>query len=516
MNFARIARLLAGFVVFFTAVQLVPLAFALTEPVSATLSPRAGFTASIAVGFGVWVLLMLAGRRATGEIYRRETIAVAGIVWFVASLLGAVPFQWSGLLPKATDAVFECTSGLATCGATVLGTAGNLRPEDTPESLLLWRAMIQWLGGIGIVLVFVALMPSMGAARKHLLLSESVGVSQDGYQPRVLGQARSVIAVYLALTVACTLALLLIGGMGMFDAICHAFTCMATGGYTTRTSIADFHSLGVEVVLTVFMYVCGCSFTVMAGIARDGWPGVRNLVRTGEFRIYTLFTLLTVGGVTVDLMRAGLPFGSALRQSSFNVVSMLSCCGYATADFHAWPPLSLLVLFTCTMVGGCSGSAAGGMKQVRLLVCIKLLAYQIRQFVRPKSVERLRLDGEVLQASTMSSVLAMVLLWLLTILVGAFVIALDQRLSFLGAMSASASMLGGCGPSLAMVHPDAVVAGMPALGAGVQVVGPNIGPLGGYGDLWGSTKMAMSFEMILGRLELLPLLALFTPGFWRR
>ena len=240
------------------------------------------------------------------------------------------------------------------------------------------------------------------------------------------------------------------------------------------------------------------------------------MVRTGEFRIYTLFTVLTIAGVTIDLMRAGVGFGSALRQSSFNVVSMLSCCGFATSDFHAWPPLSLIVIFTCTMVGGCSGSAAGGLKQVRLLVCLKLLAYQLRQFVRPKSVERLRLDGEVLQASTMSSVLAMVLLWLLTILVGGMVIALDQRLSFVGALSASASMLGNCGPAMAMVHPDALVAGIPAIGAGVAVVGPNIGPLGGFGDLGSSTKLVMSFEMILGRLELMTLLALFLPSFWRR
>jgi trk system potassium uptake protein TrkH len=195
---------------------------------------------------------------------------------------------------------------------------------------------------------------------------------------------------------------------------------------------------------------------------------------------------------------------------------MLSCCGFATADFHAWPPLSLIVIFTCTMVGGCTGSAAGGMKQVRVLVCLKLLAYELRHFVRPKSIERIRLDGEVLQVSTMSSILALVLLWLLTILVGAMIISLDQRLSFVGALTASSSMLGNCGPAMAAVHPEAIANGIPPIGVGVAVVGPNIGPLGGFGDLSGWTKIVMSFEMILGRLELLTLLALFTPSFWRR
>ncbi len=215
-------------------------------------------------------------------------------------------------------------------------------------------------------------------------------------------------------------------------------------------------------------------------------------------------------------MRAGLGFGEALRQASFNVVSMLSCCGYATADFQAWPALCLIVIWTCTMVGGCTGSAAGGLKQVRLLVCLKLLAYSLRQFVRPKSVERLRLDGEVLPAATVSSILSMVLLWLLTVLLGGMVLALDQRLSFIGALSASASMLGNCGPAMTTVVPEALHQIPPAIAVGVEVVGPNIGPLAGYGDLSTYAKLAMCFEMVLGRLELLTLLALFSPSFWRR
>lgn len=516
MNFPRIARVLAGFVIFFTVAQIVPLVIAITEQAPTGMSAVAGFVGSMVLGAVVTAALLFAGRRATGAFHRRDTLCVAGIAWFLASLLGAIPLQWSGLLVDPVDAVFESVSGLTTCGATVLGTAGNPTPEATAASLLLWRAMLQWLGGIGIVLIFVALLPSMGSTSRHLLMAESVGVSQDGSQPRVLTQARGVAGVYVGLTLACITALMSIGGMGLLDAVCHAFSALATGGFSTRSTVANFDSLGVEVVLTVFMYLGGCSFTVMAASVREGWSGVPGMLRTSEFRIYTLFTVLAVGGVTVDLMRAGVAFGPALRMSSFNVVSMLSCCGFATADFHAWPPLSLLVILTCTMVGGCSGSAAGGMKQVRLLVCLKLLAYTVRRFVRPNSVERLRLDGEVMQAATISQVLAMVLFWLLAILVGAMVIACDQRLGLLGALSASASMLGNCGPAMASVDPAALAAGIPALGQSVAVVGPNIGPLAGFGDLGSWTKVAMSFEMVLGRLELLPLLVLFLPGFWRR
>ncbi len=515
MNYGAICRVLAGFVAFFSVAQLVPLTLALAEPVEARGSAVIGFLASIGVGALAWLLLWLGSRGRSQGFYRRDTLFVAGVTWLIASVLGALPFQWSGLLPDGIDALFESVSGLTTCGGTVLGTAGNPTPEATPGSLLLWRALLQWLGGIGIVLIFVALLPS-GAASKHLLMAESVGVVHEGYQPRLLSQSRWVVGVYVLLSAACLGALLTVGGMGWLDATCHAFSAIATGGYSTKTSLAVFDHVGAEVVLTTFMYLGGCSFTVMAGVLREGRSGLRAMLRTGEFRLYTAFTVFAVALTTVDLVRGGMPADTALRLASFNVVSMLSCSGFATADFHAWPPLSLLVIFACTMVGGCSGSAAGGMKQVRVLVCVKLFAFTLRSFVQPKRVDRLRLDDEVLPAATVSSVLAMVLLWLCTVLVGAMVIACDQRLSFIGALTASASMLGNCGPALAAVDPAALGAGLPGVGQGVAVLGPNIGPLGGFGDLAGWTKLVMCFEMVLGRLELLPVLVLLAPGFWRR
>jgi trk system potassium uptake protein TrkH len=514
VNFGAISRVLAGFVAFFTLVQLVPLALALVEAPGQRGSAVAGFTGSVVIGSVVALLLAWGGRGASPGFYRRETLCVAGFSWVVASVLAAIPFQWSGVLPDATDALFESVSGLTTCGGTVFGSAGNPRVEGTQQSLLLWRALTQWLGGIGIVLIFVALLPS-GAVSKSLMLAESVGVGNEGYQPRVLHQARWVIAIYVVLTGACT-GLLVVTGLSWFDAVCQAFSTLATGGFSTRTSIAEFQSLPAEIVLTVFMFLGGCSFTVMAGVLRDGWHGLRAMVRMGEFRMYTLFTAATILVVAIDLVRGGKAWEDALRESSFNVVSMLTCTGFATADFHAWPPLSLLVIFTCTIVGGCSGSAAGGLKQVRLLVCLRLFAFTLRSFVQPKRVDRLRLDGEVLPASTVSTMLAIVLMWLTVVLLGACIVALDQRLGFLGALSASSSMLGNCGPALAIVDGDMLARGLPALGQAVPVVGPNIGPFGGYGELAGWTKLVLSFEMVLGRLELLTLLAMLSPGFWRR
>ncbi len=517
MNLAQVAHLLAGFAGLLTLAQVPPLVFALQETAPAHLSPVGGFVASMVIGALVATLLWLAGRQRRGEIYRKEAIAVAGLSWFLAGLLGAIPFQWSGLLHSPIDAMFETTSGLTTCGATVLGSGDNMAIVDVPRSLLLWRAMTQWIGGIGIVLVFVALLPAMGVTGKNLLSSESVGVGTESFQPRAIEKARLIASIYLSLTALCILLLVTVGGYGWFDATCHAFTALATGGYSTRASIAEFESLGGEVVLSVFMFLAGASFAVVATNWRAGWQCPLILVRTGEFRMYSLVAFLVVAAITMTLLRQGLDFGTALRQASFNGISVLTSTGYATADFHAWPALATLILFCAMFVGGCTGSTAGGIKQVRLLVTLKLIAYSVRHFVRPKSVERLKLDDEVLPAAVISSILTIVLLWLVCVVLGALVVALDDRMNFVSALATSASMQGSCGPALTLVDPATVIDVVQNGGTAATLAGtPNIGPFGGYGELQPWTKLVLVVQMVLGRLELLTVLALFAPSLWRR
>lgn len=517
MNFAQVARLLAGFAGLLTLAQVPPLVFALQETPPDHLSPAGGFAASMMTGAVTATLLWLAGRQRRGEIYRKEAIAVAGLSWFLAGLLGAIPFQWSGLLHSPIDAVFETTSGLTTCGATVLGSGDNMAIAEVPRSLLLWRALTQWIGGIGIVLVFVALLPAMGVTGKNLLSSESVGVGTDSFQPRAIEKARLIASIYLSLTALCIVLLVVAGDYGWFDATCHAFTALATGGYSTRASIAEFDSLGGEIVLTVFMFLAGASFAVVATNWRAGWRCPLVLIRTGEFRIYSLVAVLVVLAITMTLLRAGLPFGDAVRQATFNGISVLTSTGYATADFHAWPSLATLILFCAMFVGGCTGSTAGGIKQVRLLVTLKLIAYSVRHFVRPKSVERLKLDEEVLPAAVISSILTIVLLWLVCVVLGALVVALDDRMNFVSALATSASMQGSCGPALTLVEPTTALDVVQNGGTAATLAGtPNIGPFGGYGDLRPWTKLVLVLQMVLGRLELLTVMALFAPSLWRR
>lgn len=516
MNLPQVARLMAGFAGLFTAAQVPALVYALLEPASPRFQPIAGFGSSIVIGAAVAALLWRWGRSDRGQVYRKEAIAVAGLSWFLAGLLGAIPFQWSGLLPHAVDAAFETISGLTTTGASVLSSGANPDIPDTPGSLLLWRAMLQWIGGIGIVLVFVALLPAMGVTGKNLLSGESVSVGTEAYQPRATEKARLIAAIYSGLTALCVLLLVYIGGYGWFDAVCHAFTALSSGGYSTRASIQDFHSIGGEVVLTVFMFIAGTSFAMLATHWREPWRGLPTLWRSGEFKIYLFTTLLLIGLCATALLQRGCGLGIALRQASFNCVSVLTSTGYATSDFQSWPALATLPLFGAMFLGGCSGSTAGGIKQVRLLVIMKLLAYTLRHFVRPKSIERIKLDNEVLPASVLSSILAIVMLWGLTVAVGAVALSLDSQLNFLSALTCSASMVGNCGPAMTMVDP-AVADQALRTGAACPVLGgANVGPFGGYGALHGGSKSLMSLLMLLGRLELLTVFALLTPGFWRR
>jgi trk system potassium uptake protein len=517
MNLFQVARLMAGFVGVFTLTQLPAFISALTEAAHPSLSPSTGFGVSIAVGSVVTILLWLCGRRDRTQIFRKETIAVAGLSYFLAGMMGAIPFFASGLLSNPADAYFEAMSGLTTCGATVLGSGGNMDIEEVAPSLLVWRAMLQWIGGIGIVLVFVALLPSMGVNAKNLLSSESVGVATESYQPRAIEKARYIGKVYLAMTLLCMSLLMWIGGFNWFDAMCHAFTSIATGGYSTKASIKSFDSLGGEAVLIVFMFLSGASLAVIATHLRTGVRCLSKLVQSAEFRIYTASSVLLISILTVALMRSGIDFGSALRQAMFNGVSVITSTGYATADFQAWPATATIALFGAMFVGGCSGSTAGGFKQVRLLVILRLIGYTLRQFVRPKSVERIKLDNEVLPAAVISSIIAIVLLWFVTITVGAVVISFDDHLTFVSSLAASASMINCFGPALTTVEPSSVAEVLVNGGQSTALAGTtNIGPFGGYGELHGWTKLVMILQMVFGRLELLTVLALLSPNFWRR
>lgn len=523
MNLALIGRLLAGFTLFFSCAMTIPLGLALAE--ETRLPTVRGFATAMGLGLFVALVLWIGGRGASRDFFRKEGLVVVGFAWLIAGALGAIPFEWSGAIPRGADAFFEAVSGLTTTGATVLGSGGNEAIEALPPSLLLWRSMLQWMGGLGVILVFIVLLPAVGVAGSKLLSSEQIGVATEGLQPRVQAQARALFRFYLVVTAA-AVGCYWLAGMNAFDAACHAMTTMATGGFSTKNlSIGQYQSLPIELVAIVFMFVAGCNFVLLVQIALGRGREQASALQSVEFRVYLLVTVLIIVAMTValrfwggtmldpalDRVRDYSDVGTCLREAAFQTVSILTSTGYQVADFQNWPVFALALMLFCMLVGGCTGSTAGGIKILRLLACTKLMGHAVRTFIRPKVVVTVKVGKEAVSDAVLSTILAIVLLWFVTVAVGTLVLLADPRLDFLSALSASLSLMGCTGPAVTAVVADG--AGGFALANAGQI---NLGPYGGYGELWASTKVFLSIEMILGRLEILAPLVLLTPSFWRR
>lgn len=536
MNLLQIARLLGYFTLFFTAWGLIPLVhhLALGEPVAevdtavladtALVDARTGFLWLIAAGLFAGGTLGLIGRRAEGEIFRREALAVVAAAWLLAGLLGALPLWAAGAIPGYDDAFFEAISGLTTTGATVLGTADNPSIESLHPSVLLWRSMLQWIGGAGVVLVFSVLFSAFKVGSHSLLDSEAVGVDREDEKPRMKEQSRHLLRLYTTLTL-----LAMVGywatGMSFYDAINHAMTTMATGGFSTRNqSVGAYQNLGTELVSIVFMFLAGVNFVLMLSAVRGRRLNVLRLWRNAEFRIYLGLSLVLIVAVTGTLWLWGVDMPDralgnsrdysdplqCLRDAAFQVVSMLTSTGYGTCDFQNWPKPTLYVLILCMFFGGSTGSTAGGLKVFRVLTCSKLVSHSLRLFIRPRTVHKLRIGDEVVRDSTISSILTLLLLWILFVALGTLILVLDQRLDPVSAFTASVSCMGCTGPAITDVLLDGDQFRVAA------TAGIDLGPYGGYGDLHGYAKIYLTFQMILGRLEILAPLVVLYPSFWRK
>ena len=525
MNLRLVSRLLGRFVMFFALAGLPAFAMAVFEAPGGAIDGRAGLLAMAVAGLVVGGALSLLGRGTETEMFRRESLLVVGLAWLFAGCLGGVPFWFSGALPNPIDAVFECVSGLTTCGATVLGSPDHAAIHELPQSLLMWRSFIQWIGGLGIILMFVVLLPALGISPWSLAESESVGASDPRVRPRMVQRGRVLLRTYLLLTTAEFLLLWLAGGMSVFRAACHAMTTMSTGGFSTEdASIAAFGSVTVELIVFVFMVFAASNFILLRDAMFGGMHGLRGLWRDPEFRTYASVLGVSIlvaaiglrvwGGSIPDPVTGGIRdyagIGTCLRDSAFNVTSLMTSTGYGTANFQFWPSPLLLWFLALMFVGASTGSTAGGIKMFRGLILARMCVHKLRSFVRPRSVEHVKFHGAVLDPREVGSVFSIALIFAIAIVAGALVLSLDPRLDLLSAFSASLSATCCVGPGLTAVIQQG---GEFTL---ANASGIDVGPFGSYGSLWGISKLVMALLMIFGRLEFLALLCLFTPGFWRR
>ncbi len=476
MKLGALLYFLGGFLLFFSVALLLPLPVALWYgeaewwifPVSALLP------ASLGSG-------LLVSIRVDEDLGYREGFAVVAISWILAGLIGALPYILSETL-SPVDALFESVSGFTTTGSTVFE-----KLEHLPKGLLFWRSLSQWLGGMGIIVLSLAILPLLGIGGAQLYQAEVPGLVKDRLTPRIQDTARILWTVYLLFTLVETL-LLMLGGLSLYEALCHAFTTMATGGFSTRTaSVAAFNSAYIDYVITFFMFLAGTNFALhYRALKVDIWAYLRD----EEFRFYLLVTFLATFLCfifTVDLY-GGI---QAFRYGIFQVVSIMTTTGYGTADYDTWPQILRLLLVILMCFGGMAGSTGGGVKQIRMLLFFRFIRIQFRKLLHPRAVETLKYQHERVSTEIIQSLFGFLALYLLVFL-SASLIVCAQGLDLKTGVSAVVATLNNIGPGLAGVGPTQNFAHLPDL-----------------------SKLVLTFCMLAGRLELFPMIIIFGPAYWR-
>lgn len=442
------------------------------------------FLGSALAIFAFGLLAALATRGAPLRLDLRQGFVLTTAAWLTMALAGAIPLYFSNVGLSVTDAIFESVSGITTTGSTVLSHLDLL-----PPGLLLWRSLLQWIGGLGIVATAVMLFPFLRVSGMQLFRIEISGVSEK-VSARMLDSARRIALLYIVLTAACAFGYWWFG-MNGFDAVNHAMTTLSTGGFSTHdASMGFFHSAGIEIVGIVFMIAGGLPFPLLA-LAAAGEPKV--LLEDAQIRTFLAIIALTVALLTAwRIATAGIEPDVALRSAMFNVVSIVTTTGFASQDYQQWGSFAVAMFFVITFLGACTGSTAGGIKAYRINVLLLLGRAQLRLLVHPHRVAPLRYAGRTLDENLIRSVVAFVMLFFATFALGTLVLGLAGH--------DLATAVSGAGQAIANVGPG---------------LGELIGPAGNYATLDGLSKWVLAAIMLLGRLEIVAVVVLFMPTFWR-
>ena len=478
MNRSVIARVI-GLILGIEAVCMAPsLAIALLKRGTDVLA----FAYSIAICGAVSFALSRI-KPASKRFQTRDGFVAVALCWIVLGLTGALPYAFCGY--SYVDAVFETVSGFTTTGATIVAA-----PSALPRGLQFWRALTQWMGGMGVLVMVLALMPSLGEGSVNLMKAESPGPISSKLRPKTSETAKSLYVIYIALTVAETL-ILRVAGMPLFDSLTTSFTTISTGGFSVRdASIAYYHSEPIVWIIIVFMFVSGVNFGVLFQAQRREW---KDALRSEELRWYTIITVGAVALIAVDLvLKTGLGVYQSISQSAFQVVTLMTTTGYATADFDLWPYFSKLVLILVMFVGGCAGSTAGGVKVSRVVILFKGLKRELRRILHTREVRPLTLERERVAEGTVSSVSVFFFAYIVILLVCALIVSLDE-VDFTTAFTAALTTISNVGPGFVLV-----------------------GPTCNFGFLSSLSKIVLTITMLLGRLEIMPLLVLLFPSVWKK
>lgn len=443
------------------------------------------FVASMAVAAGLGLSLSFLCRKAEGRYYAREGFLIVGLGWLVLSAVGALPFWISGEIPHYVDALFEVISGFTTTGASILTSV-----EDMSRALLFWRSFTHWLGGMGILVFLLAVVPmGKGGYSVHLLRAESPGPSVDKLVPKTRQSATILYSIYIALTVLCVL-FLLAGGMPLFDSLCTAFGTAGTGGFGIKNSSMAAYSPYLQTVCTVFMALFGVNFTVYFLLLLGK---IKQALLGEELRLYLGIMLGSMALITWNILPLyGGSVHAALHDAAFSVSSVMTTTGFATADFNLWPQLSRTILVILMVVGACAGSTGGGIKCSRVLLLLRSLRTRMRQMLHPRSVSLVRLEGRTVGEETVQGVYTYMTAYCAIAILSILLLSLDN-LSLETNFTAVMACLNNIGPGLDLV-----------------------GPTGNYAHFSDLSKLVLMLNILLGRLEIFPLLIMLSPHTWRR
>ncbi len=480
MNFRVIFNILGLLLLIEGISLLLPLGVSIyyNEPDLFALFLSSGLT--IFAGALIWY----STRGGDKSIGKKEGYVIVSLVWIIFSLFGALPFVISGYIESYTDAFFETISGFTTTGASILNDI-----EELPHGLLFWRSMTQWLGGMGIIVLSLAILPILGIGGMQLFIAEVPGPTPGKFHPRVKETAKRLWGIYLLFTLA-EILLLWLGDVGLFDSVCHAFTTMATGGYSTKqASIAHF-SPYVQYVITIFMFLAGTNFALSYYALHFKF---NKVFKNEEFRFYVTFLLAFTIIIALFLwMGDKFAIEGSFRHAVFQVVSITTTTGYVTSDYLQWTPFLTVIIFMLMFIGGSAGSTGGGIKIIRIGLLIKNSFLELKRLLHPNAIIPVRMNKKSIDQQIITNVLAFVVIYMSITGISTIVVSsLGYDLnSSLGAVAAS---LGNIGPGIGAVGPVENYAHLPVFG-----------------------KWFLSFLMLLGRLELFTILVLFSPAFWKK
>ena len=417
------------------------------------------------------------------QMHSRDGFVAVSLSWVVLALFGALPYVFTGTMTSYIDAVFETVSGLTTTGSSTFTAVSHL-----PRSILLWRSLTQWMGGMGVLVLFLALTPRMGEGAVFLMRAESPGPIKSKLVPKVGGTAKILYVIYVVLTV-CEIIALRLAGESWFSSICHSFTTMATGGFSVYDTSLAGASKVVMWIVTVFAFLAGVNFSLIFLAVRGK---LKDALRSEELRFYTGIVVVTTLLLCLNLrLQAGISFGDSITDAAFQTVTIITTTGFATVDFAMWPTFCRMALVMMMFTGACAGSTAGGIKLSRILILCKSLKRELKRLAHPNHVSVVKMDGQGVEERVVSAAGSFLTAYLLVLLVGALVVSWDN-FGFQESFAASLTCISNVGPGLGI-----------------------LGPMENFSILSPLSKVVLSVEMLMGRLELMPLLALLLRSTWR-